>query len=59
MKRVAVFGAPDAKEFQDNVNAFIADKNVIDIQYKALVIDNGNTISVVDRALIIYEVGED
>lgn len=59
MKKVALFGGPDATEFQNAVNAFIADKNVVDIQYKAVVIDNHSTITVADRALIIYEVGDD
>ena len=59
--KVCIFSNDDPAVFQSSINAFIADKKVVDIKYQSmtlvLMISNGvrSETTIVDRALIIYE----
>ena len=59
--KVCILSNDDPAAFQSSINAFIADKKVIDIKYKSmnltLEFTNGvpSESTIVDRALIIYE----
>lgn len=62
MVKTLLIGDEDAVRFQNTLNNFIADKNVIDIKYTAFPIvtesySNGapKAVGAVDRALVIYE----
>ena len=58
---VCILSNDDPAAFQSSINAFIADKKVIDIKYQSmnltLEFTNGvpSESTIVDRALIIYE----
>lgn len=58
MVKVHVIGSSDAATFQNAVNNFIEDKDVIEIKYQAVVINNVSCVAVNDRALIIYKEGD-
>lgn len=59
--KVCILSNDDPAAFQSSINAFIADKKVIDIKYQSmnptLEFTNGvpSESTIVDRALIIYE----
>lgn len=59
--KVCILSNDDPAAFQRSINAFIADKKVIDIKYQSmnltLKFTNGapSESIIVDRALIIYE----
>ena len=59
--KVCLLANDDPAAFQSSINAFIADKKVIDIKYQSmnltLEFTNGvpSESTIVDRALIIYE----
>lgn len=59
--KVCILSNDDPAAFQSSINAFIADKKVIDIKYQSmnltLKFTNGvsSESTIVDRALIIYE----
>ncbi len=59
--KVCILSNDDPAAFQSSINAFIADKKVIDIKYQSmnLTLEFTNGIpsesTIVDRALIIYE----
>lgn len=59
--KVCILSNDDPAAFQSSINAFIADKKVIDIKYQSmnltLKFTNGvpSESIIVDRALIIYE----
>lgn len=59
--KVCILSNDDPAAFQSSINAFIADKKVIDIKYQSmnltLEFTNGvpSETTIVDRALIIYE----
>lgn len=59
--KVCILSNDDPAAFQSSINAFIADKKVIDIKYQSmnltLKFTNGGPSEsiIVDRALIIYE----
>lgn len=59
--KVCILSNDDPAAFQSSINAFIADKKVIDIKYQSmnltLEFTNGvpSELTIVDRALIIYE----
>lgn len=59
--KVCILSNDDPAAFQSSINAFIADKKVIDIKYQSmnltLEFTNGvpSKSTIVDRALIIYE----
>jgi len=59
--KVCILSNDDPTAFQSSINAFIADKKVIDIKYQSmnltLEFTNGvpSESTIVDRALIIYE----
>ena len=59
--KVCILSNDDPAAFQSSINAFIADKKVIDIKYQSmnltLTFTNGvpSESIIVDRALIIYE----
>lgn len=59
--KVCILSNDDPAAFQSSINAFIADKKVIDIKYQSmnLTLKFTNGVSsesiIVDRALIIYE----
>lgn len=59
--KVCILSNDDPAAFQSSINAFIADKKVIDIKYQSmnLTLEFTNGVSsestIVDRALIIYE----
>ena len=59
--KVCILSNDDPAAFQSSINAFIADKKVIDIKYKSmnltLEFTNGvpSESTIVYRALIIYE----
>ena len=50
-----MFESDDAIALQNTVNAFIKDKNVIDIKFNSFMINDGSRISVNDRFVVIYE----
>lgn len=63
MKKVMLFSDTDHNRFVTDLNAFIANKTIVDIKYESFPITtqySGNGIpqkaEVVDRALVIYEV---
>lgn len=59
--KVCIFSNDDPAVFQSSINAFIADKKVVDIKYQSMTLvlrfTNGvlSETTIVDRALIIYE----
>ena len=59
--KVCILSNDDPAAFQSSINAFIADKKVIDIKYQSmnltLEFTNGvpSESTIVDRALIIYQ----
>ena len=59
--KVCILSNDDPAAFQSSINAFIADKKVIDIKYQSMNLTLNFTNGVhsesiiVDRALIIYE----
>ena len=59
--KVCIFSNDDPAVFQSSINAFIADKKVVDIKYQSMPLvlrfTNGvpSETTIVDRALIIYE----
>lgn len=58
VKKISMFASDDAIALQNIVNAFIKDKNVIDIKFNSFMINDGSRISVNDRFVVIYEVEE-
>lgn len=62
MKKVGILSSTDAAELENDINEFIAGKNLIDIKYSPVVIKdypvtaiNETQEMIVDRVLIIYE----
>jgi hypothetical protein len=61
MMKVCILSNDTPAAFQSSINAFIADKKVIDIKYQSMMLPleftNGvpSESTIVDRALIIYE----
>lgn len=55
MIKVKFLGSDKWDEFENSINNFIRDKNVIDIKFQSLLAHNGLGGVVADRALIIYE----
>lgn len=62
MKKVKILSSTDAAELENDINEFIAGKNLIDIKYSPVVIKdypvtaiNETQEMIVDRVLIIYE----
>lgn len=59
--KVCIFSNDDPAVFQSSINAFIADKKVVDIKYQSMTLvlrfTNGvpSETTIVDRAFIIYE----
>ena len=59
--KVCILSNDDPAAFQSSINAFIADKKVIDIKYQSmnltLEFTNGvpSESTIVDRALILFE----
>ena len=59
--KVCIFSNDDPAVFQSSINAFIADKKVVDIKYQSMTLvlrfTNGvpSDTTIVDSALIIYE----
>lgn len=61
MTKVFLISNTNAQDFENNVNAFIQDKKVIDIKYQAMNVATAYAsyvpveLKIIDRALIIYE----
>lgn len=55
MKKVEILSSTDAAELENNINEFIAGKNIIDIKYSPVFAINKIEAMIVDRVLIIYE----
>lgn len=60
-QKVKILSGGDVKKFEADVNAFIKDRKIIDIEYQTLALPvkyNNNMpsqINIIDRALIFYE----
>lgn len=52
--KVKIIAVNDGNRLMEAVNDFCKDKNVIDIKFQSLLIDESITRSVNDRVLIIY-----
>jgi hypothetical protein len=55
MKKVEILSSTDAAELENNINEFIAGKNIIEIKYSPVFATNTFQAMIVDRVLIIYE----
>ena len=61
MMKVCILSNNDPAAFQSSINAFIADKRVVDIKYQSMFLPLEFTdgvpseSTIVDRTLIIYE----